>query len=331
MNPANVPPELRPLIPLAQRWGAVCSNSERYEVADFADEDDARLTELTQFASRWTPLVNTAFDDWSDRTSLTESPEFCKFYFLLMMLDEMEIRISGEPRPDPVSRSQADLVRMTGIGAEAGRMHAARSLCECEADAREAVPDLERATADPSDNVRAWAHAALAVITGNVAPHRAAIEAIRKKPKLETGLTDFTDSALDELSKTSAARVTGRLCGAAITNDVATIRMLLSRGADPRAADHHGQTSLGYAVGNGHPGAARLLLAAGADPNQRDRSGVPLLHSAARRRDPALVELLLQYGADPHAKDPNGRTALNVAEVRRRTARAAALLRAAGG
>jgi ankyrin repeat protein len=67
---------------------------------------------------------------------------------------------------------------------------------------------------------------------------------------------------------------------------LATVRLLLERGADPELADDRGRTALLIAAERGHAGIVELLLAAGADPGRRDREGLGLAEIAA---EPAIA------------------------------------------
>ncbi|WP_167626072.1 ankyrin repeat domain-containing protein [Micromonospora lupini] len=58
------------------------------------------------------------------------------------------------------------------------------------------------------------------------------------------------------------------------------------------------------------PATIRILLSHGADPNSRRSDGTPALILAARRGDHAAVDVLLTAGADPNVVDGTGHTAL---------------------
>lgn len=317
MSKDIVPDALHGLLPVVERWSAVASDEERYTVADFAEVHQERIEELERWVIAWTPEMHRAYANWEGKTPLTECFELCKFYFLLLMLDELEIRFPTlEVRPDPVAKLIAELKVFDGIAAVATRRFAARFLCDMEDDGKPAIAALQTATGDPNDGVRLWAHAALAVITRDPEPHRKAMRAIAAKSNLSE--SDM-DPAFEAIDQTSEQRVIRRLMGATITNDLPEIRRLVGW-ANVDLPDHHGQRAAFYAVGNGHPEALQLLLEVGADANQRNADGETLLHGAARRRTGHLmIPLLLKYGADPTLKNGEGRTALEVAkECKRR-------------
>ncbi|TMC02596.1 MAG: hypothetical protein E6J41_29755 [Chloroflexi bacterium] len=146
-------------------------------------------------------------------------------------------------------------------------------------------------------------------------------------------------------------------------NDVALVRLLLERGADPNdghalahAAEHadhrclrllldHGATvrgagALAALIGRSDGDGVRLLLDAGADPGRPQPAGsAPIglmpdlaenpLAAAAQRDSAAVVELLLEAGADPDAPCRDGRSPLRAA-VRRGAGDVGAVLRRFG-
>jgi ankyrin repeat protein len=118
---------------------------------------------------------------------------------------------------------------------------------------------------------------------------------------------------------------TGRgpmLCLAARDASLEIVRLLLDKGADPKAGDRFdGRTALHQAAGSlnsGRLGIVELLLARGAHVDARDKTKKTALMSAAggmmigdsAEGNPAMVRLLLDKGADVNAKDSFGKTAL---------------------
>ena len=67
------------------------------------------------------------------------------------------------------------------------------------------------------------------------------------------------------------------------------------------------------ACGNEHEEVARMLLERGADPRARDRDGTTPLHEAAKGGNLAVARLLLERGADVHAANRYGLTPLHEA------------------
>jgi ankyrin repeat protein len=88
--------------------------------------------------------------------------------------------------------------------------------------------------------------------------------------------------------------LTALMWAAGHTNDVpegdglATVRLLLERGASLELADDRGRTALLIAAERGHLRIVELLLEAGADPRVRDRQGLGLAELAA---EPAIATL----------------------------------------
>ena len=319
MNAAKVPAPLRHLVPAVQRWGAVIGDGERYNVADAADADDRLIAELERFAASWTPAVSRAYEAWSDDVSITDSHEAAKFYFTLMLLDELEIRLP-QNRGDPVEEAIRSLGKMKGLSAVADRMWAAQELAERGEESKAALPALrEAAASDPAPHVRAWAHAALALIEGNEEERRRAIREILAESIPSELDQSFAASALEELDRTPEERARRRMTGASITGDVKTLRKLI-RTVDVNRADDDGSTPIQFAVNGRHAEAVAVLLEAGANPNQTDaKDGSTLLHDAAASRYGApIIRLLLDHGADPTRKDTEGQTPLDVARERGR-------------
>ncbi len=97
--------------------------------------------------------------------------------------------------------------------------------------------------------------------------------------------------------------------------DLAWIRFLTQRGANPNAKDKHGTTPLQLAVRLGFVEGAEALIKAGADPEVNDATGETPLIAAVHRRDVALIRLLLANGANPDRTDNSGRTAREYASL----------------
>ena len=90
---------------------------------------------------------------------------------------------------------------------------------------------------------------------------------------------------------------------AALYGDSATVRTLIERGADVKAANDEGATALMWAVPDLEK--TRLLVEAGADVNaQSADSRTPLLIAAGFRNSAAAVRLLLDKGAGINARAP---------------------------
>jgi ankyrin repeat protein len=114
---------------------------------------------------------------------------------------------------------------------------------------------------------------------------------------------------------------------AALSGDVATMRLLLKHGADPNLATLGGTTPLMAAAGvnwvvaqtytespQAVIDAVTLCLELGADVNATNSMGLTALLGAANRGSNDIIELLAKRGARLDVKDKEGRTAIRWAE-----------------
>jgi len=121
--------------------------------------------------------------------------------------------------------------------------------------------------------------------------------------------TVFTNQWLDENGATAFLR-------ASQSGDLALMKLLLARGADPKIATTLGVTALHVAAGIGWVEgityewsekdtleAVRSLLDLGLDPNARADTGRVALHGAAHKGRPAVVQLLADHGARLDVRD----------------------------
>ena len=121
--------------------------------------------------------------------------------------------------------------------------------------------------------------------------------------------TVFTNQWLDENGATAFLR-------ASQSGDLALMKLLLARGADPKIATTLGVTALHLAAGIGWVEgityewsekdtleAVRLLLDLGLDPNAQANTGRVALHGAAHKGRPAVVQLLADHGARLDVRD----------------------------
>ena len=95
-------------------------------------------------------------------------------------------------------------------------------------------------------------------------------------------------------------------------------RELIERGADIHAAARNAQrvAPVHAAASVGDMASMRLLLERGADPNARQHLGYAPLHAAAANGDRATAELLVAHGANPKAATDDGKTPADFATER---------------
>jgi uncharacterized protein len=114
---------------------------------------------------------------------------------------------------------------------------------------------------------------------------------------------------------------------AALAGDVAVMKLLLSKGADPKIGTLQGTSALMAAAGVNWvvaqtytEGPAQLLEAVklchelGMDVNQANSMGITALHGAANRGSDDIIGFLVEKGADLTAQDKERRTALDWAK-----------------
>jgi ankyrin repeat protein len=103
---------------------------------------------------------------------------------------------------------------------------------------------------------------------------------------------------------------------AALYGEADLVRVLLTRGANPKIHNDGGGTALMYAVEDAEK--VRLLLASGADVNARSGEGrTALLIAVGRNGSNDVVKVLLDAGADPSVRLPDGRGPLALAVAAR--------------
>ena len=121
--------------------------------------------------------------------------------------------------------------------------------------------------------------------------------------------TVFTNQWLDEHGATAFLR-------ASQSGDLVLMKLLLSRGADPKIATTLGVTALHVAAGIGWVEgityewskentleAVRMLLDLGLDPNSQANTGRVALHGAAHKGATEVVQLLADHGARLDVRD----------------------------
>src|SRR5258708_8292037 len=99
-----------------------------------------------------------------------------------------------------------------------------------------------------------------------------------------------------------------RLVRAAYNRDIAQVRELLAKGANPDGKDDSGSTALMVFVNRNDVKGTKLLLEHGADANAKSNRGVTCL---MRARDMRVARLLLENGAGVSVADLRVETALS--------------------
>ena len=98
------------------------------------------------------------------------------------------------------------------------------------------------------------------------------------------------------------------LLAACEKNDVKTVALLMTAGADVNKADKDGETPLHCASRIDHTETVRLLIAAGADVNKANKRGETPLHAATGKLNTeiVIVKLLIAAGADVNKANKRG-------------------------
>ena len=145
-------------------------------------------------------------------------------------------------------------------------------------------------------------------LTGAAELDHILFQTIRRRDNLllETLLRQGTPVSLQTTDGTTP------LMYAALRGNAQSVRLLIKRGADPKASNDIGATALLWAAGDREK--VRMLLDQGADPNARSKLGnTPLIAAAAYPDSTATLELLLAAGAKIQEKNRAGVTALRQA------------------
>jgi len=134
------------------------------------------------------------------------------------------------------------------------------------------------------------------------------------------GLMQFDGSWVNFDGQTSFVR-------AALSGDIAVMRLLLEHGANPNIATTQGTTALMAASGiNWIPGqtfshdeaeyieAVKLCLDHGADVNATNSLDMTAMHGAANRGWTSIIQILADHGAKLDVKDSGGRTPMIFAQ-----------------
>uniref|UniRef100_A0A7S4N2U2 Uncharacterized protein n=1 Tax=Prymnesium polylepis TaxID=72548 RepID=A0A7S4N2U2_9EUKA len=120
-----------------------------------------------------------------------------------------------------------------------------------------------------------------------------------------------------------------KLHDAASQNNDHTIQAFLDAGADLNLRDPAtGQTPLMFSVLNGFAASVRYLLSAGADTSIGENDGYTPLHGAAFQGRADIAKILIDHGLDPNEVHSDGYTPLHRAVLNGHTDTVKALLNA---
>lgn len=97
--------------------------------------------------------------------------------------------------------------------------------------------------------------------------------------------------------------------------DVAWIRFLAQKGADPNISNKKGVTPIALAASLGFVEGVDALISTGARVDQASQTGETPLIAAVHRRDIPMIRVLLKAGANPDRADNSGRSARDYASL----------------
>lgn len=163
------------------------------------------------------------------------------------------------------------------------------------ADSRGTTPLMNAATVGSLDAIKILLDAGADVNARNGLDLTALIYGASAPAKVKL----LVEAGADVNAKSKFGR-TALLLAAAHPGGAETVRLLLSKGADPKAKDTTNATPLAEAARANNMESLRVLLALPGEINEGDRLGFTPLAYAASHANAAMVKLLLQKGADPN-------------------------------
>ncbi|MBI4902807.1 MAG: ankyrin repeat domain-containing protein [Acidobacteria bacterium] len=101
------------------------------------------------------------------------------------------------------------------------------------------------------------------------------------------------------------------IAAASCPGNLATVKLLLDKGANPNTAGPDGVSPITAAASNGDFAIVEALMARGADPKSRDKTGITTLQSAATWLNVPAVKMLLAKGVDVNAANTDSGTVKN--------------------
>ena len=138
----------------------------------------------------------------------------------------------------------------------------------------------------------------------------AAIDLAIDLAKAEAAAEKATAAAEKAAEKATAALMRGLVSCWPRALSFLKVGELLAKGADVKARDENGTTTLMIASAKGYCEVVRQLLDKSADVRAQDKDGATALMHASAAGHSEVVGQLLDKGADVHAQDKDGATAL---------------------
>ena len=144
--------------------------------------------------------------------------------------------------------------------------------------------------------------------------------------RYESKLVDASrEGKAEEVMKLLSSGIVDLSCGvgsesealhiAALWGRKNVVKILIDKGADPKAANKWGQTPLRMAITYGKNDVVQLLLDKGADPNEEEKGETHLLFEAILYGHKDIVQTLLEGGAEPNWMNKHRGTPLHWAAV----------------
>ncbi len=123
-----------------------------------------------------------------------------------------------------------------------------------------------------------------------------------------------------DVNRKGNGNATALAAAAYVASSPSVIAALLRAGAKINDRNDIGQTALMSAAKGGHLATMKLIVAHGADPKTKDDGGRTALHWASTNGDfPEVARFLIELGLDPTEKASEGGSAIDYARALKRT------------